>query len=74
MIGNNELRLCKAEMQVALQEYLDARMGKYAPSVSDVAERDHAFRVTLVERKADRAQVITPPEMVPVCEQWARRP
>lgn len=70
MIGNNELRLCKAEMKIALQEYLDARMGEYAPSVNDVVEWDHMFRVALVERKVDRDQghtVGTSPEPAPVC-------
>jgi hypothetical protein len=37
MIGMNELRLCPAEMQVALQEYVDKRMGMYAGKVTDIA-------------------------------------
>lgn len=51
MIGNNELRLCQAEMLIALQEYLDKRMGEYAPKVSNVEERDASFRVSLRERE-----------------------
>ena len=54
MIGSNELHLCKAEMMVAVQEYLDKRMGPYAPEVFDIGERGGTFRVVLVERK-DRA-------------------
>lgn len=67
MIGNNELRLCKAEMKVALQGYLDARMGEWAPLVNDVEERDHMFRVSLVERK------VCPPGLGTVCEPGARQ-
>lgn len=55
MIGSNELHLCKAEMMVALQEYLDKRMGPYAPEVFGIGERDGTFRIILVERK-DRAE------------------
>ena len=38
MIGVNKLELCEAELMVALQEYLDKRMGEYAPKVDGVAQ------------------------------------
>lgn len=34
MQGRNELHLCGAEMAVAVQEYLNKRMGQYAPKVA----------------------------------------
>lgn len=37
MKGSNELRLCTAEMIVAVQEYIDKRMMTYAPSVDTVS-------------------------------------
>ena len=33
MIGRNQITLCLAEAIVAFQEYLDKRMGDYAPRV-----------------------------------------
>jgi len=38
MQGNNEFHICGVEMQKAMQEWLDKRMGEYAPEVTDVSE------------------------------------
>ena len=39
MQGNNEFHICRVEMQKAMQEWLDKRMGEYAPEVTDVSEK-----------------------------------
>lgn len=54
MKGKNELVLCTAEMLVAVQEYLDKRMGDYAPLATDVIpNKDYAsntFNIKLEEK------------------------
>lgn len=57
MKGTNELHLCKAEMLVALQEYLDKRLGPYAPQAVNVrATPDSAtFIVALTAKPSPEA-------------------
>ena len=50
MIGSNELLLCEAEMMVAIQEYLDKRMGEYAPEVQSVDIVKGLFRILLAKK------------------------
>ena len=50
MIGTNKLILCPAEMCVAVQEYIDKRMGKYAPQVESVSYSNSSFEVLLRSR------------------------
>ena len=47
MNGKNELRLCALEMLVALQEYVDKRLGSYAPKVNDVQFKDGWYTLVL---------------------------
>lgn len=57
MIGNNSLILNTATMIEALQEWLDKRMGEYAPQVMDVAPKDASrgvFEITLNDREAGK--------------------
>ena len=57
MNGSNQLILCQAELMVALQEYLDKRMGNYAPAVVGVCENkaEYNFVVDLVEKPKEGA-------------------
>lgn len=58
MKGNNELRLCAAEMMVAVQEYLNKRMTVYAPTVDAVscaAGLAQTFVITLKEKETNDA-------------------
>lgn len=52
--GNNYLELCTVEILVAIQEYLDRRMGFYAPKAANIEEvgatNKPSFRITLVEK------------------------
>jgi len=38
MIGRNEWKLCKAEILVAMQEYVDKRLAEGAAKVTDVKQ------------------------------------
>lgn len=49
MRGNNQLRFCGAEMIAIVQEYLSARMGSYAPFVTNVTEGDNLFVVSVTD-------------------------
>lgn len=54
MNGKNYLYLCQSEMQVALQEYLDKRLCKYSPTVTNVKQNQndqHQFIIELVSRE-----------------------
>lgn len=55
MIGCNKLELCAAELLVAIQEYLDKRMGDYAPKASDVKQErvGGVFVITLKQKDAE---------------------
>lgn len=59
MIGNNQLNLNQATMIEAMQEYLDKRMGPFAPKVTAVgfhrAGMDETFHVH-VERELSPTQ------------------
>lgn len=49
MVGNNELKLCEAEVLVALQEYLDKRTVKPEARVSHIKFYDGYFIMSLEE-------------------------
>jgi hypothetical protein len=61
MIGRNELKLCAAEMLVALQEYIDKRWGAYSPKAIDVQHNKDMYTITL-EGKSGTVP-ISPPLM-----------
>ena len=57
MKGLNVLQLCPAEMKVAVQEYINKRLGAYASEVSQVrVSPDGAFVVTLINNDTEKAQ------------------
>ena len=51
MTGHNEIRLCPAEMMVALQEWLDKRMPDNDSDVSGIKESDGVFIIALNDGK-----------------------
>jgi hypothetical protein len=55
MKGNNTIELNTASMIEALQEYLDKRMGEYAPKVTDVKYSkpgyDTTFNISVSEQE-----------------------
>lgn len=53
MIGNNSLRLCYAEMVVALQKYLDYRMPDAKVKVTAVSQdaSEDGFVICFVDRE-----------------------
>lgn len=54
MKGNNTLVLCMAEMKVAVQEYIDKRLGEHAPQVRHVkasSTADWTFAVELCDEQ-----------------------
>ena len=55
MQGNNTLVLCMAEMIVAMQEYIDKRLGEHAPKVTNIkfsSVADWTFSIELTDKKA----------------------
>jgi hypothetical protein len=59
MKGNNTLILCMAEMKVALQEYIDKRLGEHAPEVAHIKGSnagDWSFTVDLKDRCEAKAE------------------
>jgi len=63
MIGRNELKLCAAEMLVALQEYLDKRWGAYSSKAIDVQYHNHMYTITL---EGESGTVPVSPPLMPV--------
>jgi hypothetical protein len=60
MKGSNTLILCMAEMKVALQEYIDARLGGHAPQVAHIKlfnTADWTFAVELTDRRETKEAV-----------------
>jgi len=53
MLGNNEIKLCMSEAMVAFQEYLDKRMGDYAPRVDDLKMNVNGPDITIVTNPKD---------------------
>ncbi len=53
MKGNNQIILCLAEMKIAMQEYIDKRMGKYASNVHGIAydSSDYTFTIQLTDKE-----------------------
>jgi hypothetical protein len=54
MQGNNTLVLCMAEMIVAMQEYIDKRLGEHAPKVVNIkfsSVADWTFAIELTDKK-----------------------
>mgnify|MGYP000884965132 CR=1 FL=1 len=58
MRGFNRLDLCPAEMQVAMQEYVNKRFGTYAPSVAAVTFESSSgrFIVNLTDNPPSKAK------------------
>ena len=58
MKGNNTLTICMAELLVAIQEYLDKRMGEYAPKASYIRKGsdDSGFHIDLKEKEPSNDQ------------------
>lgn len=55
MKGNNTLVLCMAEMRVAVQEYIDKRLGEFAPRVNMIKQSavgDWSFSVELTDQES----------------------
>jgi hypothetical protein len=52
MKGNNSLILCMAEMKIAMQEYLNKRLGAYAPEVRNIKVNvsEHTFEIQMQEQ------------------------
>lgn len=54
MRGNNDLILNEATIKEAMQEYLDKRMGEFAPQVTGVKynnKYDYAFTVSVSSKE-----------------------
>lgn len=56
MKGCNRLDLCASEMMVAMQEYVNTRLGVYAPVVTAVAVEDGRFMVYLTDAPLPKAK------------------
>ena len=64
MKGNNELHLCIAEMLVAVQEYLNKRMGLYAPVAKDIGYESHTFKIRLAEKEIQEMEADPCPQCI----------
>lgn len=53
MRGSNTLVLCMAEMKVAVQEYIDKRLGEFAPRVNTIKadQASWTFSVELSDKE-----------------------
>lgn len=54
MIGVNKLELCKLELLVAIQEYLDKRLTTYAPVAIDFTTKETNFSFVITVKEKDK--------------------
>ena len=51
MKGNNELLLNEATIMEAVQEYLNKRMGEFAPTVKGIKKNSDMFTVSVIGKE-----------------------